>query len=117
MRVAVLAGGRSLERAVSQRSGARVELALTRLGHEPVPLDADGGLGAALAAGSLGACAPDREHLPPRDVAARGAAGVLDADDRALVDGIADTLLPTTAASPGAKAAGVGAAVNLLLTD
>ena len=27
MRVAVLAGGRSLERAVSQRSGARVELA------------------------------------------------------------------------------------------
>ena len=41
MRVAVLAGGRSLERAVSQRSGARVELALTRLGHEPVPLDAD----------------------------------------------------------------------------
>ena len=41
MRVAVLAGGRSLERAVSQRSGARVELALRRLGHAPVMLDAD----------------------------------------------------------------------------
>jgi D-alanine-D-alanine ligase len=53
MRVAVLAGGRSLERAVSQRSGARVELALTRLGHEPVPVDADGALGGRLAAGGL----------------------------------------------------------------
>ena len=53
VRVAVLAGGRSLERAVSQRSGARVELALTRLGHEPVPLDADGDLGGRLAAGGI----------------------------------------------------------------
>jgi D-alanine-D-alanine ligase len=49
MRVAVLAGGRSLERAVSQRSGARVELALRRLGHEPVMLDADATLGRRLA--------------------------------------------------------------------
>jgi D-alanine-D-alanine ligase len=53
MRVAVLAGGRSLERAVSQRSGARVELALTRLGHEPVPVDADADLGGRLAAGGI----------------------------------------------------------------
>jgi D-alanine-D-alanine ligase len=53
MRVAVLAGGRSLERAVSQRSGARVELALTRLGHEPLPLDADAQLGANLAGGDV----------------------------------------------------------------
>jgi D-alanine-D-alanine ligase len=45
MRVAVLAGGRSLERAVSLRSGARVELALRRLGHEPLMLDADPALG------------------------------------------------------------------------
>jgi D-alanine-D-alanine ligase len=40
MKVAVLKGGRSLERGVSLRSGARVEDALERLGHEPVPIDA-----------------------------------------------------------------------------
>ncbi len=39
MRVAVLKGGRSLERQVSLRSGARVEDALQRLGHEVVPID------------------------------------------------------------------------------
>jgi D-alanine-D-alanine ligase len=37
--VAVLKGGRSLERQVSLRSGARVEDALERLGHEVVPID------------------------------------------------------------------------------
>ena len=40
MKVAVLKGGRSLERGVSLRSGARVQDALERLGHEVVPLDA-----------------------------------------------------------------------------
>jgi D-alanine-D-alanine ligase len=44
MRVAVLKGGRSLERGVSLRSGARVEDALERLGHEVLPLEADGEL-------------------------------------------------------------------------
>jgi D-alanine-D-alanine ligase len=44
MKVAVLKGGRSLERAVSLRSAARVEDALGRLGHEVLPLEADGGL-------------------------------------------------------------------------
>jgi D-alanine-D-alanine ligase len=39
MKVAVLKGGRSLERGVSLRSGARVEDALDRLGHEAVPID------------------------------------------------------------------------------
>jgi D-alanine-D-alanine ligase len=39
MKVAVLKGGRSLERTVSLRSGARVEDALQRLGHEVVPID------------------------------------------------------------------------------
>jgi D-alanine-D-alanine ligase len=39
MRAAVLAGGRSLERQVSLRSGARVEDALRSLGHEVVQLD------------------------------------------------------------------------------
>jgi D-alanine-D-alanine ligase len=38
-RVAVLKGGRSLERQVSLRSGARVEDALGRLGHEIVAID------------------------------------------------------------------------------
>ncbi len=38
-RVAVLKGGRSLERQVSLRSGARVEDALGRLGHEAVAID------------------------------------------------------------------------------
>jgi D-alanine-D-alanine ligase len=44
MKVAVLKGGRSLERGVSLRSGARVEDALERLGHDAVPLDAGGDL-------------------------------------------------------------------------
>jgi D-alanine-D-alanine ligase len=38
-RIAVLKGGRSLERQVSLKSGARVEEALRRLGHEVVPID------------------------------------------------------------------------------
>jgi D-alanine-D-alanine ligase len=38
-RVAVLKGGRSLERQVSLRSGARVEDALAHLGHAPVGID------------------------------------------------------------------------------
>ena len=50
LRVAVLKGGRSLERAVSLRSGAHVQEALQRLGHEVVALDAGGELLAELAA-------------------------------------------------------------------
>ncbi|HET7250091.1 MAG TPA: gluconate 2-dehydrogenase subunit 3 family protein [Gemmatimonadales bacterium] len=42
---------------------------------------------------------------------------VLSDEDQALAEEIADTLLPTTAGSPGAKAAGTGAAMNLILTD
>lgn len=59
-------------------------------------------------AGVLAACARDDRQAAP---------GVLSPDDQALAEEIADTLLPTTAASPGAKAAGAGAAMNLLLTD
>jgi len=44
MRVAVLKGGRSLERQVSLRSGARVQDALERLGHEVIPIDVGGDL-------------------------------------------------------------------------
>jgi D-alanine-D-alanine ligase len=44
MHTAVLAGGRSLERQVSLRSGARVEDALRSLGHEVTQLDPGGDL-------------------------------------------------------------------------
>jgi len=44
LKVAVLKGGRSLERGVSLRSGARVEDALERLGHDVLALEADGDL-------------------------------------------------------------------------
>ncbi len=50
MRVAVLKGGRSLERQVSLRSGARVQDALERLGHEAIPIDVGSDLVAQLAA-------------------------------------------------------------------
>jgi hypothetical protein len=60
--------------------------------------------------GFLVACSRERP-------AAAANAGVLSADDQTLIEEIADTLLPTTAASPGAKAAGAGAAINLLVTD
>jgi len=50
VKVAVLKGGRSLERGVSLRSGARVEDALERLGHETVAIDAGGDLVRRLAA-------------------------------------------------------------------
>ena len=51
MKVAVLKGGRSLERGVSLRSGARVEDALQGLGHEALPIDAGGDLVKRLVAG------------------------------------------------------------------
>jgi D-alanine-D-alanine ligase len=51
MKVAVLKGGRSLERSVSLRSGARVEDALGRLGHEVLALEAGRDLVEQLSAG------------------------------------------------------------------
>jgi D-alanine-D-alanine ligase len=53
-RVALLKGGRSLEREVSLRSGVRVEHALERLGHDVVAIDAGPDL-----VERLGAAAPD----------------------------------------------------------
>jgi D-alanine-D-alanine ligase len=53
-KVAVLKGGGSLERTVSLRSGARVQQALSRLGHDVVAIDAGQDLVA-----QLHACAPD----------------------------------------------------------
>ena len=62
MKVAVLKGGRSLERQVSLRSGARVEDALASLGHEVVALD----VGADLVATPEGGAARCRLHRPAR---------------------------------------------------
>lgn len=53
-RVAVLKGGASLERQVSLRSGARVQDALGRLGHEVLAID----VGAELV-DDLGAARPE----------------------------------------------------------
>lgn len=58
--------------------------------------------------GFLVACARDSTRSPSR---------VLTLEDESLIEEIADTLLPSTPSSPGAKAAGAGAAINLLLTD
>ncbi|MBC7791608.1 MAG: gluconate 2-dehydrogenase subunit 3 family protein [Anaerolineae bacterium] len=58
--------------------------------------------------GLLVACARDTSNASGK---------ILTVDDQSLIEEIADTLLPTTPASPGAKAAGAGAAINLLLTD
>ena len=52
MRVAVLKGGRSLERQVSLRSGARVQDALERLGHQVVAVDVGSDLVARLSEAS-----------------------------------------------------------------
>ena len=63
---------------------------------------------ALLAPGLLSGCARESG-----DSAAKGSAR----SDQLLLEDIADTLLPATAASPGAKSAGVGATMMLLLTD
>ena len=55
-------------------------------------------------------CARERES-------ARIASRVLNEDDQALIEQIADTLLPTTRSSPGAAAAHAGPEINLLLSD
>ena len=54
-KVAVLKGGRSLERSVSLRSGAQVQDGLARLGHEVVAIDVDGELVPALLAAQVDA--------------------------------------------------------------
>jgi Gluconate 2-dehydrogenase subunit 3 len=64
--------------------------------------------GVLIAPAVLTGCAPER-----REAASTG----LIPEDKALLGDIADTLLPPTAASPGAEAAGVGATMFLLLDD
>jgi hypothetical protein len=65
-----------------------------------------------VAGGGMAACTAE-----PRAAGTAKTAKAFSADDEALAALIADTILPDTAASPGAKAAGAGSAINLLLTD
>jgi hypothetical protein len=76
-------------------------------------------LGAVLftADGVLTACGSEPRESREASKPSAAAPRALSADDQALAEEIADTLLPTTPASPGAKAAGAGAAMNLLVTD
>lgn len=88
MKVAVLKGGASLERTVSLRSGARVEDALARLGHDVLPID-------------VGADLVDRLRAERPDVAFIALHG------RGGEDGTVQELLelvgvPYTASRPGA---------------
>jgi len=78
--------------------------------------------GVAFVGGSqlLAACAGDR---PPTadstQVAAKGPApiGTFSVEDQQWLDEVADTVLPTTAKSPGAKAAATGPFMALMVTD
>lgn len=90
MNVGVLRGGWSLERAVSLRSGARIEGALRRLGHEPVSLDLDRELAPRLARRDLGAVV----------VAVHGAGG----DDGAAQGLLEAFEVPYTGSGPAAAA-------------
>ena len=65
----------------------------------------------ALSSGILASC----ERAAP--VAGRKVTGSLSATQQDLAESIADTILPKTAASPGAKEAGAGPAINLLVSD
>ena len=71
--------------------------------------------GVAFVGGSslLTACAGDR---PPISTAS-GAIGTFSLADQAFLDEVADTILPTTAKSPGAKAAATGPFMALMVTD
>jgi len=60
---------------------------------------------------------PNGLVLASRSDAEQQKSRVLTAADQALIEEIADTLLPTTRSSPGAHAARAGAEIDLLLTD
>ena len=75
--------------------------------------------GIALVGGSSLMAACERENAGNgRDtVAAGGKVGKFTSEDIAFLDEVADTILPTTAKSPGAKAAKTGAFMALMVTD
>jgi hypothetical protein len=61
--------------------------------------------------GFLTACAKDREPV------AKAGVGSFTTEDIAFLDEVADTILPDTQKSPGAKAAKTGAFMALMVTD
>jgi hypothetical protein len=65
----------------------------------------------ALSSGILASC---ERPAPAKDRTVTGGLSALQQD---LAESIADTILPKTASSPGAREAGVGPAINLLVTD
>ena len=75
--------------------------------------------GVALVGGSSLMAACERENAGNgRDsVAAGGKVGDFSGEDIAFLDEVADTILPTTPKSPGAKAAKTGAFMALMVTD
>lgn len=68
--------------------------------------------------GLLEACAKDRAE-PPSASAPKGPKpiGSFSVADQAFLDDVSDTILPTTTASPGAKAAATGPFMALMVTD
>ncbi len=63
--------------------------------------------------GMLAACTAE----PRTGRAGTARAATLSTDDQALMESVADTILPDSPTSPGARAAGAGAAITVLLTD
>jgi glucoside 3-dehydrogenase (cytochrome c) hitch-hiker subunit len=72
-----------------------------------------GGIALVGGGGLVTAC----ERAQQRVAAARAGVGTFTAQDIAFLDEIADTILPDTPKSPGAKAAQVGAFMALMVTD
>ena len=78
-----------------------------------------GGVAFVGGSGLLTACERERarEKAAPAAPAAPVSVGSFSPQEVAFLDEVADTILPTTARSPGAKAAGTGAFMALMVTD
>jgi Gluconate 2-dehydrogenase subunit 3 len=76
-----------------------------------------GGIALVGGSGLLQACTKDRAASVPAGAAAGANVGSFTTSDIAMLDEIADTILPTTEKSPGAKAAQTGAFMALMVTD
>lgn len=75
-------------------------------------------LGGVVVLTALPGCgAPEPLERPRKEKVVLASRRLLSAADETLLADFADTLLPDTYASPGAKAAGCGPVMNLLLTD
>jgi hypothetical protein len=76
-----------------------------------------GGLSLIGGSALLEACEKGGGGAAERAAATSAGAGAFSAQDIAFLDEVADTILPTTAKSPGAKAAQTGAFMALMVTD